>query len=119
MNRNLYPVLTKSYFSRNANNNIQHYSQHHTANQNPQWNPPHPHMHMQSFTRQPMHPFGFGIPPSDPRFHQVDTSTDHFKIKLAQSPNPDGSVEIRVDKDKVSVPPIVSLIILKRIMVFI
>lgn len=48
-----------------------------------------------------MHPFGFGIPPSDPRFHQVDTSTDHFKIKLAQSPNPDGSVEIRVDKDKV------------------
>jgi len=58
-------------------------------------------MHMQSFTRQPMHPFGFGIPPSDPRFHQVDTSTDHFKIKLAQSPNPDGSVEIRVDKDKV------------------
>ena len=50
-----------------------------------------------------MHPFGFGIPPSDPRFHQVDTSTDHFKIKLAQSPNPDGSVEIRVDKDKVGV----------------
>jgi len=94
------PFYSTPHLSRNANNNIQHYSQHHTANQNPQWNPPHPHMHMQSFTRQPMHPFGFGIPPSDPRFHQVDTSTDHFKIKLAQSPNPDGSVEIRVDKDK-------------------
>lgn len=113
--------------SRNTNNNVQSYNHggpvsngHNGGGQSGQgsWNQSnhqsgHPvHMnHSQTFnpTRHPGFQNIYGSPagpgglmhPSDPNFVFRDTSLDHFKVKLGMTTNQDGSVEIRVDKDKI------------------
>lgn len=109
-------------FSRNINNNIQHYAQAAPAHVQGQWSqngasngqnnghshhPPHiPHIQHQMQPRFQHQPYGqFNtqpmMPQSDPVAILRDSSLDCFKTKLPTTKNPDGATEIRVDNDKV------------------
>ena len=68
-------------------------------NHNQTFNPTR-HPGFQNIYGSPAGPGGL-MHPSDPNFVFRDTSLDHFKVKLGMTTNQDGSVEIRVDKDKV------------------
>ena len=107
------------YFSRNINNNIQHYAQAAPHVQN-QWSQNgqnsqnnghshHPHItHIQhqirpQFQHQPYGQFNTQpiMPQSDPVAILRDSSLDCFKTKLSTTKTPEGATEIRVDNDKV------------------
>lgn len=76
------------FHNHHSNNNIHHFQ----PGPGLPWNG--------QFTRPLVPPCG--LYHQDPRFHGIpaDTISDHFDIKLPQTFNHDGSVEVKVDKDK-------------------